>query len=201
MNTVMNMVATTVANRRPARVDLRRRIEAAALELWRAHGFDAVSVDAIVQRAGVSKGAFFIFFPTKADALRLYADQLAARLESARARLDGSKPLTSLDAFAMEAEAVLEAEGALARAAWRELAGRAAAALVERDRNALTAVAADAQAAGGFDPDADPALAGAVLADLWTAVLLAWAAGELTGGLAETARGRFRLLACGLMAT
>jgi AcrR family transcriptional regulator len=201
MGLVMNMVATIVTSRRTPRHELKRRIEAAALELWAAQGFEAVSVDAIVARAGVSKGAFFIFYPTKADALRLYADRLAQRLEPARARLDGAKPLTSLDAFAAEAAAVLQAEGALARAAWRELAGRAPAALMEQDRAALAAFVAEAQAHGLFDPDADPAQAGAALADQWAAVVLAWSAGELPGDLAEAARGRFRLLICGLMAS
>jgi hypothetical protein len=60
---------------------------------------------------------------------------------------------------------------------------------------------AQAQAAGVFDPDTDPVVAGDTLADLWMAILLAWAAEELTGGLAETARGRFRVLVCGLMMT
>jgi AcrR family transcriptional regulator len=196
----MNMVATIVTNRRTPRHELRRRIEAAALELWAADGFEAVSVDAIVARAGVSKGAFFIFFPTKADALGLYAAVLDQRLEPARARLDGARPLTSLDAFAAAAASTLEAEGGLARAAWRELAGRAPGALMDQDRRAFAAFAAAAQAAGRFDPDADPGQAGAALADQWAALLLSWAAGELKGGLAEAARGRFRLLICGLMA-
>lgn len=196
MGLVMNMVATTVTNRRTPRHELKRRIEEAALELWAAQGFEAVSVDAIVARAGVSKGAFFIFFPTKADALRLYAAVLTGRMAEARALLDGAKPLSSLDAFAAAAEAVLATERDLARALYRELGGRAFQDLIAADLAAFTAFAATAQAQGRFDPDLDPQIAGAALCDLWTAAVLAWAGGG--GDLAETVRPRLRLLVCGL---
>jgi AcrR family transcriptional regulator len=195
MSMVMNMVATIVTKSRPVRAELRRRIEAAALDLWRTHGFEAVSVDAIVQRAGVSKGAFFIFFPTKADALRLYAEPLSARLAEARALLDGARPLSALEAFAERAETILEAEGDLARALWRELGGRAGRELAAADLAAFTAFAAAAQAHGRFDPDLDPAVAGQALCDLWAAAVLAWAAGA---PLAEAVRPRLRLMVCGL---
>lgn len=193
----MNMVATIVANRRPTREELRRRIEAAALELWRTHGYEAVSVDAIVARAGVSKGAFFIFFPTKADALILYEGKLTERLAPARALMDGGRPLSSLEAFVEAAEAVLTEEGDLARALYRELGGRAFTTLFTDDRQAFTAFAAAAQAAGRFDPDLDCETAAAALADLWASALLAWSAGA---GLSQTARPRLRLLVCGLAA-
>jgi AcrR family transcriptional regulator len=196
MSLVMNMVATIVANRRTPRHELKRRIEAAALELWAAQGFEAVSVDAIVARAGVSKGAFFIFFPTKADALRLYAGLLSRRIAEARALLDGARPLSSLDAFAEAAEAVLAADGELARALYRELGGRAFHDLVADDLAAFTAFAAAAQAQGRFDADLDPDVAGAALCDLWTAAVLAWASGG--GPLAQAVRPRLRLLVCGL---
>jgi AcrR family transcriptional regulator len=195
MGMVMNMVATRVTKARTPRPELRRRIEAAALELWRAHGFEAVSVDAIVAHAGVSKGAFFIFFPTKADALRIYAAGLNERLAEARALLDGARPVTTLDAFAERAEAVLEAEGGLARALWRELGGRAHGELAADDLAAFTAFAGDAQAHGRFDPDLDPSVAGQALCDLWSAAVLAWAGGR---PLAEAVRPRLRLLVCGL---
>ena len=196
----MNAVATTVSNRRTSRAELRRRIEASAMELWRTEGFEAVSVDAIVGRAGVSKGAFFIFFKTKAEALGVYAEALSERMQPARGLLDGARPLSSLDAFATAAEAVLRQEGELARTLYRELGGRAFAELGREDLGAFTAFVAAAQAAGRFDEDIDPAVAGGALSDLWSASLLAWAATDRQGALAGALRPRLRLLVCGLAA-
>lgn len=196
----MNAVATTVTNRRTPRPELRRRIEAAAMELWREQGFEAVSVDSIVGRAGVSKGAFFIFFKTKAEALGVYADALNERLQPARDLLDPSRPLSSLDAFAAAAETVLIREGELARTLYRELGGRAYAELSRQDQRAFTVFVAGAQAEGRFDLDLDPAVGGGALCDLWSATLLAWAADGFEGPLAEVLRPRFRLLVCGLAA-
>src|ERR1043166_2785882 len=88
VTTVMTMVtrvAARHANRAIPREDLRQRISDAALFLFKESGFDAVSVDQIVTRARVSKGAFFNFFPTKADALIGYfreLDDAVARLSA-----------------------------------------------------------------------------------------------------------------------
>jgi AcrR family transcriptional regulator len=198
MGTVMSAVATTVTNRRTPRSELRRRIETAAMDLWRDEGFEAVSVESIVNRAGVSKGAFFIFFRTKAEALGVYAQALSERMQPARAMLDPARPLSSLDAFAMAAQAVLHQEGELARTLYRELGGRAYVELSREDLAAFTGFVAEAQAHGRFDEDIDPAVAGGALCDLWSATLLAWAAGGQTGDLAAILRPRLRLLVCGL---
>jgi TetR/AcrR family transcriptional repressor of nem operon len=53
---------------------VRERIVAAARELVAAHGFSATSVDAVVARAGASKGAFFHHFPSKAHLGRAVVD-------------------------------------------------------------------------------------------------------------------------------
>lgn len=194
----MNAVTTTVSNRRTPRAELRRRIEAAAMDLWRDQGFEGVSVDAIVGRAGVSKGAFFIFFRTKAEALGVYAAELSDRMAPARALLDGARPLSSLDAFAEQAEAILLREGELARTLYRELGGRAYAELSRQDLHAFTAFVAAAQAHSRFDPDLDPTVGGGALCDLWSTSLLGWAGEGFDGSLAQVLRPRFRLLVCGL---
>lgn len=192
----MNTVTTTVTNRRTPRAELRRRIEASAMELWRDQGFDAVSVDAIVGRAGVSKGAFFIFYKTKAEALAVYADVLSERMRAARALLDPARPLSSLDAFVAAAEAVLDGEGDLGRTLYRELGARAFTELRRDDVEAFTAFVEAAQAAGALDPDMDPAVAAELICDVWSCGLLDWAARG--GGLAMRMRPRLRLLVCGL---
>jgi hypothetical protein len=117
-------------------------------------------------------------------------------MASARALLDGARPLSSLDAFAAAAEAVLAADGELARALYRELGGRAFHDLTADDLEAFTTFAAAAQTQGRFDADLDPQVAGGALCDLWTAAVLAWAAAG--GPLARSAGPRLRLLVCGL---
>ncbi len=57
-----------------------RKIFDTALHLFRTQGVEATSVDQIVQAAGVSKGSFFVHFPTKDAIFTLYVDHLTAEL-------------------------------------------------------------------------------------------------------------------------
>jgi AcrR family transcriptional regulator len=50
----------------------RDRIREAANDLFLRHGFEATTVDAIVSRAGISKGTFYLYFPRKEDLLLEY---------------------------------------------------------------------------------------------------------------------------------
>ena len=80
----------------------RERILDAAQALILDHGFAATSVEAVVSRAGITKGAFFHHFASKADLARALIDRfarmdrefLAAQLE--RARRLASDPLQQL---------------------------------------------------------------------------------------------------------
>src|SRR5690606_7738854 len=49
------------------RLEVQGRLVEAALALFGASGFDAVSIEAITDRAGVSRRTFFRYFPTKED--------------------------------------------------------------------------------------------------------------------------------------
>ena len=55
----------------------RERILAAAQALILDHGFGATTVDAVVNRAGITKGAFFHHFGSKADLARALVDRYA----------------------------------------------------------------------------------------------------------------------------
>ncbi len=75
----------------------RETIARAAADLFSAHGFDAVSVDEIGRRAGVSRQTVFNYFPTKEDMLFDRDGEVAAALLSA---VSGRAPGGSLvDAF------------------------------------------------------------------------------------------------------
>lgn len=60
-----------------------------AMELFREKGYDCVSVDEIVRKAGTAKGTFYIYFNSKADIITEmlrqyddYYDEVAAQLDS-----------------------------------------------------------------------------------------------------------------------
>lgn len=50
--------------------DTKERLLDASQKLFTLHGFKKVSVDEIVQKAGLAKGTFYIYFPSKEDLYR-----------------------------------------------------------------------------------------------------------------------------------
>jgi AcrR family transcriptional regulator len=68
----------------------RQAIAAAALELFQAHGFDAVTVADVARAADVSEKTVFHHFPTKEDLVFAHSeDRLDARAEAIRMRPPG----------------------------------------------------------------------------------------------------------------
>ena len=59
-----------IGKRKAQAVETKNKIYESAEQLFRKYGFDQVSVDSIVERAGVSKGSFYVHFKSK-DALIL----------------------------------------------------------------------------------------------------------------------------------
>jgi AcrR family transcriptional regulator len=129
----------------------RRRLVLAALDLFAAQGYDAVSVAQIAERAGVSKMTFFRHFPDKREVLfagqelhgRLLADAIAAApagatpLAAVGAALDAATAAFTPEQrdFGPRLLAVIAASGELReRAAYKRasLAAAMAAALRER---------------------------------------------------------------------
>lgn len=198
----MTMVTKRLSNRTTPRHRLRARIGRAALSLFRKSGFDSVSVDQIVVKAGVSKGAFFNFFPTKADALLVYFRELDGRIDKLRAGLNPTRPLASLEEFFAKAEAVLRGEGSLldvlARAIWSHptllQADRVSA---KQDRRAFADFFERARNAGTIAID-DPAVAADAVGDLWTGSILMWLAAGRSYSFAAAVKPKLRLLFTGL---
>lgn len=207
MTMVVTKVMTTVtnqrANRGTPRDELRQRIGDAALTLFKQSGYDAVSVDQIVAKARVSKGAFFNFFPTKADALIVYFRELDESIARLRAGLDHRYPEAALKKYFARAEALLRAESSLVNSLWQAIwthpsllqADRASA---ERDRRGFAEFFRKAQAAGAIDAKADPAVAADMVGDLWTASILMWLAAGQSYSFAEAVAPKLRLLFAGL---
>jgi AcrR family transcriptional regulator len=203
MVTVTKRAGAKRTNREIPREDLRQRIGEAALSLFKEAGFDAVSVDQIVTKAGVSKGAFFNFFPTKADALIVYFRELDSSVARLRADLDPRHPLAALKKFFMRTETLLRAEGTLLNSLWQAIwshpslmnADRASA---ERDRRGFADFFGRARALGTIHAKVDPAIAADMVGDLWTASILMWLAAGQSYSFAKAVSPKLQLLFAGL---
>ena len=77
--------------RRPA--DRPAEILAAALEVFAERGFQAARLEEVAKRAGVSKGALYLYFETKADLFRaVVTDAISPNLEHVKALASASVP-------------------------------------------------------------------------------------------------------------
>jgi len=69
-----------MGRRERKKLALERRIRDAALELFRARGYEATTVEEIAERADVAKGTFFNYFRRKDELLRALAEELVGEL-------------------------------------------------------------------------------------------------------------------------
>lgn len=95
------------------------RLRAAAFELFEQQGYDATTVEAIAERAGVGRTTFFRAFGSKEDVIFPDHTDVLARV---RERLAGSSPADTPAAVTEAARLVLRRyldEGDLARARYR----------------------------------------------------------------------------------
>ncbi|TDU91931.1 TetR family transcriptional regulator [Kribbella voronezhensis] len=78
-----------------------QRLRKAALELYRQHGYDAVTVTQIAERAGITRRSYFRYFPDKREVLFANSDQLPPAIAKAvLVAADHTPPLTAvLDAL------------------------------------------------------------------------------------------------------
>jgi AcrR family transcriptional regulator len=85
------------AKRPPGRppVSSRQEVEAAAVELFLARGFEQTTVDDIAVAAGIGRSTFFRYFPAKADVLWLPFDHHLERLPGTLAERPPGEPLTT----------------------------------------------------------------------------------------------------------
>lgn len=68
--------------REQAKLERRERIYEAALSLFREQGYESTTVDQITRQAGLAKGTFFNYFPTKDAVLRYLGTREIGRLGS-----------------------------------------------------------------------------------------------------------------------
>jgi mycofactocin system transcriptional regulator len=109
------------------RGDTRARVERAALDLFAARGFDAVTSDEVADLAGISRRTFFRHFATKADAVWGDFAGHVARLANLLADTAPGRPvLASVCAAYVEVNDYPEAELPLLRERMRLILGEPA---------------------------------------------------------------------------
>lgn len=86
--------------RRPA--DRPAEILAAALEVFAARGFQGARLEEVAKRAGVSKGALYLYFETKADLFRaVVTDAISPNIERVKAVAAADLPLEQVVRMAL----------------------------------------------------------------------------------------------------
>lgn len=175
----MTTVMTIVTNRTRPREELRAAIYEAALRLFRARGFAATPVDAIVAAAGVAKGTFFNFFPAKHDVLKAYYACIDAEIAHVRAKLDPLKPRKALSSYAREVESILRREGPLMLELLEATLSdpgmrRVDESSAELDAKEFVDFFRRARDCGAIGSRVIPAAAAAALIDLWSGAMRVW---------------------------
>lgn len=170
--------------------ETRRQLLDAGLDAVRAGGYSGVSIKDVVRAAGVPKGSFHYYFPSKeAFALALmkhFAGRMAAVADALRpdpSQQDGSVPAAErLRRFFRAYADRMAEEGYRTGCLFGVLAleapalGETVRARVEAGLTGFAAALApmvrEAQADGAVDPDLDPDETAAALVDAWQGALL-----------------------------
>ena len=190
--------------------ETRERLALEASRLWGERSFDAVTVDDICDRAGVSRSAYYFHFPNK-EALLAELDLVTARHLAAemRARWQDGEPTLEADLEAFLDGLVRRAthlpRELFARAMETAMRGLAYVGRLE-DREAdfgrvLAECFARAQSRGELPPSEDPGEMAAVLSAMVMEGLLRWAHGTAAvRDLEEVLRWRTSVFLAGVRA-
>lgn len=194
---------TSPGLRERKKLDTRRRIESAALELFERNGFDATTVDDIAAAVDIAPRTFFHYFPTKDDVvLADYADRLARISAVLAERPPVEEPWTALEnAFlAVAADYDLERGVLLQRFRIMMTTPSVFARSLQLQAGWEDAVAEAIAERLGIEPDEDiaPRLMAAAALAAMRAAMRHWLAHGGSGTLPEQVRACFGVLATGL---
>lgn len=190
--------------REQAKLERRERIYEAALNLFRSQGYESTTVDQITRYAGLAKGTFFNYFPTKDAVLRYLGTREIARLTmspngNGYARGTAIGKLKRLMAVLAEN---LEQDRTLVSLIFRK--GVTAPDLLAGDAGgfSLQPVASllirQAQYNGEVNPDLDPDALAAALDALYLQQLVRWCESTRPYPLSERLTGIVDLLLLGI---
>jgi AcrR family transcriptional regulator len=169
-----------VASRRTRKKErTRAQIYDAAMQLFLARGYDAVTIDEICAAADVARGTFFLHFPTKDGLLGEYGRQALAELTPLVEGHDGGAAATLEAALLFLAERASR-HAAIVRLVVRQTALSTAAisdtTAAGHDMTQLfAAIIRRGQRSGELRRRVEPMIAGAVLASAYLAIAGEWA--------------------------
>jgi AcrR family transcriptional regulator len=195
----------TTGLRERKKVATRLALHRAALELTSRHGLDAVTVEAIAERADVSPRTFFNYFSSKVDAVvGMDPDDGARLVEGFAARPAHEPPLEALRAVHRERAAAMAADPGL----WQlrlqvigthpVLAQRLMSAFAESER--LLAEAVAHRTGTRVAADVYPTLLASVQACVMRTALHRWLAGDFGASLPDLVDEGWAVVAAGLPA-
>lgn len=155
--------------------ETRRLLVEAALDLFAEKGFSRASMQEVVQRAGVTKGAFYHHFATKDDVLHLIHDEFIDRaLESQeRALASHDSPTAQLAKMAFDTTMICITYQKHVMVFFRELhvlTGDVRAAILEKRRRSTSLFEDTVRRgidSGEFDQNLDPTVTALGLLGMW----------------------------------
>jgi AcrR family transcriptional regulator len=196
-----------VSKREAGKAERRERLYEAALNLFRDQGYEETTVDQITQRAGVAKGTFFNYFPTKDAMLRYLGTREIGRLSSAVMTngTGGASSVGKLKHFMTALAVSLETDRDLVCLMFRRgisvpnlFAGDAGGFSLQSISSLLIR---QAQRNGEVNPELDPDMLAAALDALYLQQIVRWCESDTEYRLADRLSGIVDLLLLGMMTT
>lgn len=198
MNTEQN-----VRKREQGKAARKERLYEAALGLFREQGYEATTVDQITRQAGLAKGTFFNYFPTKDAVLRYMGTREVGRLGAATLSLNGTNSsIGKLKRLMNALAASLERDRELICLIFRR--GVTVADLMAGDAGGFSLqptvalMIRQAQRQGEVNPNLDPDILAAALDALYLQQLIRWCESDNRYPLTERLTGIVDLLLTGI---
>jgi AcrR family transcriptional regulator len=196
------MGGETGSKREQAKIDRRERLYEAALQLFRTQGYEGTTVSQITRQAGLAKGTFFNYFPTKDAVLRYLGAREVGRLGAATLSGPNISPFNKLKRFLEALAGSIEHDRELVCLVFRSgisvpelLAGDAGGFSLQPTAALLIR---QAQRAHEINPHLDPDILAAALDALYLQQLVRWCESKEPYPLAERLTGIADLLLLGI---
>ena len=190
--------------RETGKLERRDRLYEASLALFREQGYEETTVDQISRRAGVAKGTFFNYFPTKDAVLRYMGAREIGRLGAASLSGGGTSAVGNLKRFLTALAASMERDRTLVKLIFARGIGVPELMCGDAGGFSVQPTAAllirRAQHLGEVNKGLDPDIVAAALDALYLQQLVGWCETETPYPLGERLTGILDLLMMGIAA-
>ncbi|MHC5108889.1 MAG: TetR/AcrR family transcriptional regulator [Planctomycetota bacterium] len=177
---------TQLTRRERRRIEQRRRIKQAAIGLFIERGYAEVTVESITTAADVAKGTFFNYFPTKADVLIAFWEEMLGEVLAYGESLPAASPLVSFRRFFRHFARLVEDNTAMFDLLVRQVAFQPALRDVEGDASARTRrIYRRFLSEGESDHGVQVDFLSEIIRDLWVGSLRQWVFSDHSFSLAR----------------